>query len=94
MARPKASLTSANAAGVASGRGTDVSLDRTFYCDGPDCDRHVRTMKLSPPMFLTVTEHETRDHVSHFCGWDCVLRHAATKEPAEVVLIDPGEDAA
>ena len=21
----------------------------------------------------------------HFCGWDCVLRHAATKEPEQVV---------
>lgn len=59
-----------------------MSVERTFYCDGPDCERHVRTMKVTPPMFLTLSEE---GHESHFCGWDCVLRLAATKEPEEVI---------
>lgn len=65
-----------------------MSVERIFYCDGPDCEAHIRTMKEYPPMFLTVTEHEDRDHVSQFCGWDCVLRHAATHEPVETIRVD------
>jgi hypothetical protein len=65
-----------------------MSIERIFHCDGPDCDRHVRTLQTSPPMFLVVNEHAGPD--LHFCGWDCVLRYAATKEP-EIVI--PGSDA-
>lgn len=60
-----------------------MSVERTFHCDGPDCERSVRTPKTSPPMFIVVAEHGGDD--LHFCGWDCVLRHAATKEPELVV---------
>lgn len=63
-----------------------MSVERTFYCDGPDCERHVKTTGTRPPMFLTVTEHP--DHESHFCGWDCVLKYAATKPPEEIVLVE------
>jgi hypothetical protein len=66
-----------------------MSIERTFYCDGPDCDRHVRTTGTRPPMFLTVSEDA--DHESHFCGWDCVLRFAAAKEPEEVIPVGPGD---
>jgi len=59
-----------------------MSIERIFHCDGPDCERHVRTMNAKPAMFLTVDEHEV--HL-HFCGWDCVLRYAAAKEPEMVV---------
>jgi hypothetical protein len=59
-----------------------VSIERIFHCDGPDCERHVATMDSRPPMFLVVTEHAGAD--LHFCGWDCVLRHASTKEPEQV----------
>lgn len=59
-----------------------MSIERTFYCDGPDCERHVRTAKTKPSAFITVTEPGA---TLHFCGWDCVLRHAGTKEPEEVV---------
>jgi hypothetical protein len=60
-----------------------MSIQRTFYCDGPDCERHVETPREIPPVFLTVTQFE--DAQLHFCGWDCVLRFAATKEP-EIVI--------
>jgi hypothetical protein len=70
-------------------KGAAMSIERTFYCDGPDCDRHVRTTSTLPPVFLTVSEGA--DHASHFCGWDCVLRFAATKEPEEVIPVGPGD---
>jgi hypothetical protein len=60
-----------------------MSVERIFYCDGPDCDRHVKTARTRPEMFLTVSERGGL--AQHFCGWDCVLRHAAAKEPEHVV---------
>lgn len=68
-----------------------MSIERIFYCDGPDCERHVKTLKDHPPMFLTVTEHATATE-QHFCGWDCVLRHAGTKEPETVIPGSFGSD--
>lgn len=59
-----------------------MSVERIFYCDGPDCQRHVRTRADRPPCFLTVSDD---DGVLHFCGWDCVLRHASLHEPEEVI---------
>lgn len=60
-----------------------MSIERIFHCDGPDCDRHVRTRRDSPPMFLTVHDDTAPD--VHFCGWDCALRYAAQKEPETVI---------
>lgn len=63
-----------------------MSIERIFHCDGPDCERYVRTMRLRTEHFLVVTMGGT---ATHFCGWDCVLRHAATKEPEQVTATDP-----
>ena len=60
-----------------------MSIERIFYCDGPDCERHVQTGRPSPPAFLTLTE-ET-GHTEHFCSWDCILKRAASMPPAEAV---------
>lgn len=60
-----------------------VSIEHVFYCDGPECERHVQTARSAPEPFITLTEGTGRS--LHFCGWDCVLRHAATKPPAEVI---------
>ena len=59
-----------------------MSIERIFHCDGPECDRHVQTREKRPPIFLTVVSL-SKD--LHFCGWDCVLRHASTKEPETVI---------
>jgi hypothetical protein len=67
-----------------------MSIERKFYCDGPECDRRVTTQKATPPVFLTVLEFEGPD--LHFCGWDCVLRYAGQKEPEQIVVIDPEEE--
>lgn len=66
-----------------------MSIERTFCCDGPECERHVRTTGTRPPMFLTVAE---ADHESHFCGWNCVLRYAAEKPPEVVIVAGDSED--
>jgi hypothetical protein len=60
-----------------------MSIERIYYCDGPDCERHVRTGGTHPPGFLTVAEGA--DHAAHFCSWDCILRYAAEKPPEEVI---------
>lgn len=67
-----------------------MSVERTFHCDGPDCERHVRSFAARPPVFLTITELGAR--TLHFCGWDCVLRCAAAKEP-EAIIAASGLDA-
>ncbi len=63
-----------------------MSIERVFYCDGPDCERHVRTTGTRPPAFVTVTEDAGRE--LHFCTWDCVLRHAADKPPTDFIAAD------
>jgi hypothetical protein len=60
-----------------------MSIERVFYCDEHECDRHAQTAQLRPSTFITVTEGAGRS--LHFCSWDCVLRYAAAKPPAEVI---------
>lgn len=43
-------------------------------------------MRTRTEHFLVVSEGGT---AMHFCGWDCVLRHAATKEPEQIILAGP-----
>ena len=61
-----------------------MSVERVFYCDGPDCERHVQTRNRRAETFVVVTEGGSA--ALHFCGWDCVLRHAAAKPPSEVLV--------
>jgi hypothetical protein len=60
-----------------------MSIERTFYCDGPDCTGHVRTASPRSASIITVTEGTSRS--SHFCTWDCLLKYAAAKPPVELV---------
>lgn len=62
-----------------------MSVERTFYCDGPDCERHVKTRKGMPPVFLMVMSREPERISMHFCGWDCILRYAGQREPEEII---------
>jgi hypothetical protein len=64
-----------------------MAIERTFYCDGPDCERHVKTAASRPAAgFLFVTEGGSA-RTLHFCNWDCVLKYAATKPPVEIVSL-------
>jgi hypothetical protein len=60
-----------------------MSIERIFYCDGPECERHVRTAQSRPTDFIIVTDGSGRS--LHFCEWDCILKHAAEKPPSEIV---------
>jgi hypothetical protein len=60
-----------------------MSIERVFYCDGPDCEAHTRTASTRPVAFIVVTEEAGRS--LHFCTWDCILKHAATKPPVEAI---------
>jgi hypothetical protein len=64
-----------------------VSIERIFHCDGPDCERYFQTRRRRTDHFLVVSEGWT---TLHFCGWDCILRHAATKEPEQVIPAGSG----
>jgi hypothetical protein len=61
-----------------------MSIERDFYCDGPDCEAHARTVGVLPPAgFLTVKEDADQEH--HFCGWDCLTKFAAAKPLPEII---------
>jgi len=70
-----------------------MSIERAYYCDGPDCERHARTAAPPPHMpghmLVVLEQHDNGRDELHFCGWDCVLRYAAAKEP-EQVIAGPG----
>lgn len=59
-----------------------MSIERVFFCDWRECERHVQTPASRPETFITVTEGKGPS--MHFCSWDCVLKQAAEKPPAEV----------
>jgi hypothetical protein len=67
-------------------------IERIFQCDGPDCTAHQRTAARAPRYWLIVREvelyGEDGDHEFHFCGWECVLKKAATYDPPEVIPLD------
>lgn len=64
-----------------------MSIERVYYCDWRECENHARTAgDLPPASFLAV--REDADHSHHFCGWDCLLKFAAEKPPAEVIPAD------
>ena len=65
-----------------------MSIERIFYCDGPECERHAQTALSRPGGgFVFVTEGGSAATL-HFCTWDCVLKYAATKPPSEVLLVE------
>lgn len=62
-----------------------MSIERVYYCDWRECENHARTAgDLPPTSFLVVREDTDDSH--HFCGWDCLLKFAAEKPPAEMIL--------
>jgi hypothetical protein len=64
-----------------------MAIERVFHCDGPDCERHVKTAASRPEAgFVFVTEGGSAATL-HFCTWDCVLKYAATKPPSEVIAL-------
>lgn len=83
-----------------------MAIERTYYCEGPDCGGeggadsettspcHARTATPPPHLpsgFLEVRGREAgEDYVNHFCGWDCLMKYAA-KQPLPTVIPWTGE---
>lgn len=68
-----------------------MSIERVFYCDGPDCQRHVRTMAEFPSCGFIETRQASAgfpDARNHFCSWDCLMKFAAQHPPPEVIEWD------
>lgn len=60
-------------------------IERIYCCDRDGCDTHARTMGMDPPVTFFEIFEGGSDVVLHFCGWDCILKHAAETPPAERV---------
>jgi hypothetical protein len=74
--------------------GAGTVIERAFYCDGPGCNGHQRSIATRPgPSWVTVTENGS-SRTLHFCLWDCVLKYAAAQEPVEIIPFGehPGAD--
>jgi hypothetical protein len=66
-----------------------MSIERVYHCDGPDCERHARTA--TPPPYLPSGFLEVRgDGEAHFCGYDCLMKYAASHPPDEVIPLSEG----
>lgn len=81
-----------------------MSIDRIYYCDGPDCGGEgglkggkspVHCQTGTPPPHLPSGFMELRGgdraEDAHFCSWDCLMKFAA-KHPADEVIPLLGED--
>jgi hypothetical protein len=87
-----------------------MSIERTYYCDGPHnpdlpgdtdlerCPGHVTTMTPPPYLpigFLRVSQGAHDGTVDlHFCCWNCVLRYAATVPPPTIITLADLDDEA
>lgn len=73
-----------------------MSIERTYHCDGPDCERHGSSVTPPPYIpwgFLEVRQSSGQgDQSRHFCGWDCVMKFAATFPAEEVIPLHPPTD--
>ncbi len=59
-----------------------MTVERVIYCDGPDCEAHIRSGRRLPAGFLRIAGW---GDALYFCSWDCVLRFAAKQEPIEEI---------
>lgn len=63
-----------------------MKTETIFYCEGPGCERHVRTTGKRPAAFFEVSTGAGLEPM-YFCGWDCTMKYAATLPPEEIIPI-------
>jgi hypothetical protein len=61
-----------------------MTMEPTYRCDAAECERHVVGPPADRNPFLTVVDSTVPEPL-HFCGWSCLLKHAATFPPEEVI---------
>lgn len=71
-----------------------MSVEHVFYCDGPECESHIRSRKEMPPHFITTYEVHDEAVVNHFCDWNCLMKFAAKIPPTIIPFGDLPEDEA
>jgi hypothetical protein len=69
-----------------------MAIERTYYCDAPDCEHHATTAARGR-MAMSFLRVSGDGPAQHFCGWECVLKYAASKEPPEIIPWGPPEEA-
>lgn len=79
-----------------------MSIERTYYCESPDCHggsldgdtppAHVTTASAPPHLpggFIETRERtDEGDHLHHFCSWDCCMKFAAAQPVPEIIEVD------
>lgn len=74
-----------------------MAIERTYYCEGPDCDP-VRATTASPPPhlpkgFIEVREScDNEDRVHHFHDWGCLMKFAADQPITQIIPWDEASD--
>lgn len=71
-----------------------MSTEPIYHCDGPDCTTHQTSTDLAPIRgWIRIAANEGGGTaVMDFCGWDCVLRKAATVPPTVVIPLGDQPD--
>jgi hypothetical protein len=71
-----------------------VSVERTFRCDGDDCNFHVLVIgrTFTRNMVSVVDRMGAGEQRLHFCSWDCVLKHGAKIPPMVTVPMDDEDE--
>jgi hypothetical protein len=66
-----------------------MSIERTYYCEGPDCPEEegqnpAHVVTATPPPYIPGGFIETRmmwagqdEERHHFCSWPCLMKYAA-----------------
>lgn len=75
-----------------------MSIERTYYCEGPACGSELggienpcHVITATPPPHLPGDFIETRqvengaEFTHHFCGWDCLMKFAAAQPLPEII---------
>lgn len=61
-------------------------MSQGIHCDGPECNTWVKTDMIADSGFYTIFDGvypSQAYYVGHFCSWDCIMKHAASKPPLE-----------
>ena len=83
-----------------------MSIDRIYYCDGPNCGGEggkdsrdsspVHAQTATPPPHLPSGFMELRggqrSEDAHFCSWDCLMQYAAKHPPDEQIPLSDVPD--
>jgi hypothetical protein len=68
-----------------------LAREVTYYCEGPDCNIHVRSTAPAPVRGWLLVQEPQDDGTAKnidLCGWTCALRLAAGIDPEEVIEVE------